>query len=264
MNSSVTLLVASLALPGFWLPEFGSDGEAKPETPAYVAPYGLTADDLGAVEAPQFLAAVLGKGTEDEQEAALAALAKGRQEGHDELAKISGTFRRKRGVQAAVWRDTSTGKLKWADDKTRFDKDRDRVELVFARLDARAVQAQPKEANPVTPGGREWAAGLAQGAGKAPQALQAVQALPGTLGGSGDPASGNIIPLYGKAKRGVEELQQFPVTFTQGLVTPEDAVILVLVACEYPDKASRVPSRVGFFSAVAKSASGRFVENKEE
>jgi hypothetical protein len=264
MKLSLTVLAASLAALGSWRPSAGSAGKAKPEQPAYLAPYGLTAEDLGATKAPRFLAAVLGKGTEAEQEAALAVFIKATKEAIDELAAISETFRKeKRGAQAVVWRDTRTGKLKRADDKTRFDPERDRVEFLFARLDIRAIQAQPANANPLTPASQKWVAGLAQAAGKAPEDLHALQALPGILGGSGAPASGNIIPVYGRAKRKIEEFQESPtIGFARGL-RALDFTVLVHVACEYPDKTARIPSRIGFWmTPEGGGTSGRIVQNR--
>src|SRR4051794_27110484 len=117
-------VVSLLAGLSSWLLGLGAGGKTEKDKPAYVAPYGLTAEDLGVAKAPRFLAAVLGKGTEAEQQVALAVFTKGRQEGYDELARLSETFQRKRGVQAAVWRDTRTGKLRRADGKARFDPKR--------------------------------------------------------------------------------------------------------------------------------------------
>jgi hypothetical protein len=255
------LIVALITVLGS--PLQAGDTDDKGKKAAYVAPYGLTEADLGAAKAPQFLAAVLGKGTEAEQNAALAVFASGRKESYDELALLSDTFKRKTGIQSAVWRDTRTGKLKRAGDSVRFDTDRERLELVFARLDVRAVQAQPAGANPVTAASRAWVAKIVKAESKNSTAIQAVPALPGLLGGSGDFKSGNIVPLYEKAKQGVKRAQDFPIIFAQDLLT-KDTVVLVLVAYEYTDKTSRIPSRVRFYSATGKSAGGRAVENNDK
>ncbi|MCI0657495.1 MAG: hypothetical protein L0170_10560, partial [Acidobacteria bacterium] len=266
MRLSVAVIVASLAALGSWRPSVGSDAKAKPEKPAYLVPYGLTAEDLGTTKAPRFLVAVLGKGTDAEQEADLAVFIQDTKEAIDEITRLSEEFRKeKRGVQAVVWRDTRTGKLKRADDKTRFDPERDRVEFLFARLDLRAIQAQPANANPLTPESQKWVAGLAQAAGKASKDLHALQALPGILGGSGAPASGNIIPVYGKAKRKIEEFQESPtIGFVRGLRSL-DSIVLIHVVCEYPDKTARIPSRISFWMTLeGGGTSGRFVKNREK
>jgi hypothetical protein len=44
----------------------------------------------------------------------------------------------------------------------------------------------------------------------------------------------------------------------------KDAVVFVLVAYEYADKTSRIPARVRFRMAIAKSASSWAVENNGE
>jgi hypothetical protein len=263
MSRLILVLIALISVLGSSLQAVDTDDKGKSQKAAYVAPYGLAEADLGEVKAPRFLAAVLGKGTEAEQNAALAVFTSGKQESYDEFARLSDMFKRKSGVQSAVWRETRTGKLKRAGDSVRFDPDRDRIELVFARLDVRAVQAQAAGANPVTAASRAWVAEIVKAEKKNATAIKAVHALPGVLGGSGDFKSGNIVPLYEKAKQGVKRAQDFPIIFAQDLVTM-DTVVLVLVAYEYTDKTSRIPSRVRIYWATGKSAGGRAVENNDQ
>src|SRR4051812_19394957 len=95
------LLVAAAACPA------GTHAAAPPGP--YLLPHGLRRADVGDVGAPTFFRAVLGQGTEAEQEAAVRSWATGRRENYAELLRVAERFRRRPGAQALVWRDTATG-----------------------------------------------------------------------------------------------------------------------------------------------------------
>jgi hypothetical protein len=244
-----------------------SDGR---DAPAYVAPYGLSKTDLGPITAPNFLRAILGDGTEAEQNAALTALASDRSAADGkEIRSVADNFKRTdTGVQAVVWRDTSSGKLKRASDKTGFDPKCDRLEVLFTKFDLKALKAQNDKAtvglkalkelldkaNPATEGSKEWVANIAKAEKKDPKDFQAGQGLAGPLGGSGDFNSGNIFPVSQKAKDKIGEVERTLILLAQTVET--SPTIVVLVVYEYPDGKSRIPSKVQYYYAVEKSLWG--------
>src|SRR5262245_46923363 len=157
-----------------------SDGR---DAPAYVAPYGLSKTDLGPITAPNFLQAVLGDGTEAEQNAAITALAAERSATNGkEIRSVADNFKRTdTGVEAVVWRDASSGKLKRASDKTGFDPKCDRIEVLFAKLDLKALKEQlgfkalkelRDKVNPATQESKEWVSTIAKAEKKDPKDFQ--------------------------------------------------------------------------------------------
>jgi hypothetical protein len=222
-----------------------------------VAPYGLTKADLGPITAPNFLGAVLGEGTEAEQDAAITVLASDRQvAGVKELRLVADKFKRRdTGVQAVVWRDTSSGKLKRASDGVSFDPERDRIEVLFAKLDLKALQAQPaKDPNPLTEGSRAWVANIAREEKQDPKGLQPGQGLAGPLGGSGDVKSGNVFPVTRRAKDKIGEYESGLIALVRTLES--SPTIPVLVVYRYPDGRSRIPSKIQYYYAIERSLSG--------
>jgi hypothetical protein len=256
-----------------WLAVLGATAGAQDsggkDGPAYVAPYGLSKTDLGPITAPNFLRAILGDGTEAEQNAAITALASDRKEaGGKELRSVADHFKRRdTGVQAVVWRDTSSGKLKRASDKAGFDPKCDRIEVLFAKLDLKALKAQldhdldPKDPNPATEESKAWVADIAKAEKKDPEAFQPGQGLAGPLGGSGDFKSGNIFPVSQKAKDKIGYVETTLIRLVQTVET--SPTIPVLVVYQYPDGKSQIPSKIQYYYAIEKSMwGGCEVENK--
>jgi hypothetical protein len=228
-----------------------------------VTPYGLKKADLGAANAPNFLRAVLGEGKDAEQDAAITAWAMDRQENVDELQQIADRFKRKEGgVQAVVWRDTRTGKCKRAGGTVEFDPDRDRIELLFVKLDLEAIKGETAKApNPPTDESQAWVKGIAEAERKAAKGLRAGQGLAGPLGGSGDFRAGNIVPLYQGAKEQIGETESAIRTLAKTVRTRP--TVVVLVAYRYDDGKSRIPSKVQYLWAVEGSGVyGVEAENK--
>src|SRR5438045_2908355 len=80
--------------------------------------------------------------------------------------------------------------------------------------------------------------GIARAGTKCRKDLEPREALPGALGGSGDFRSGNVYPLYRRARQRLAPAEDSVVMFARDLIT-KDFPILVLVAFEYPDGKSR-------------------------
>jgi hypothetical protein len=220
---------------------------------AYVAPYGLTKADLGTAAALNFLHAVLGEGNRSEQDAAITVLASDDKTTGGELQSIADHFeRRDTGVQAVVWRDTGSGKCKRASESTRFDPRCDRIEVLFAKFDLKALQALPKaRLKEPTAASKEWVSSIVEAQKKAPKVYRAAQGLAGALGGSGDFKLGNIFPISQKAQAQFSEMESALVVNVQKVRTTP--TICALVVFRYPDPKSRIPSKIYYYYAIEKS-----------
>jgi hypothetical protein len=245
-----------------WLAVVGAPARGQDAGAVYVAPYGLTKADLGDATAPNFLRAVLGEGSQAEQEAAIAVLASDRKKTGVELESVTSHFKKSHaGVQAVVWRDTSSGKYKRASDKTRFDPDHDRIEVVFTKFDLKSLQTLPGNMpNATTDKSNEWVVNFVKAEMKLPT-YQAAQALAGGLGGSGDFKSGNIFPVAHKAQEKVADMQEGMIGIVRSVETMP--TICMLLVFEYPDQKTRIPSKIQYYYSMGKTHwGGRTLENK--